>query len=71
MSRKEFLDQPARYQLRVKGILDSKWASWFDGFSIEHTPGETILTGQVMDQAALYGILAKIRDLGLTILSVK
>lgn len=71
MSKKNFLDRPAQYQICVKGLLNTKWASWFDGFYIEHTTGETILTGEVADQAALHGILSKIRDLGLIILCVK
>jgi hypothetical protein len=65
------LDQQAVYQIRVKGNLDQKWSPWFDGFAI--TPqanDETILTGPVADQAALHGLLAKIRDLGLPLLSV-
>jgi len=60
------------YHIKVKGVLDSKWADWFNGLSI--TPvetGETLLTGPVDDQAALHGVLAKIRDLGLTLLSVE
>jgi len=71
MSNKDFLGQPARYKIRVKGLLDTKWVSWFDGFSIEHKSTETIFTGQVSDQSALHGILSRIRDLGLLILSVK
>ena len=61
-----------KYRIKVKGTLDSKWADWFDGLSI--TPveqGETLLVGPIADQAALHGILAKIRDLGLTLLSVQ
>lgn len=71
MDKRVFRDQPAQYQIQIKGQLDTKWASWFDGFSIEHKTTETILTGQVIDQAALHGILARIRDLGLVILCVK
>jgi hypothetical protein len=65
------LDGQAVYQIKVKGILDSKWSDWFDGFAI--TPlvsGETLLTGPVADQAALHGLLNKIRDIGLPLLSV-
>lgn len=71
MGKEVFSDQSAQYQIRVKGLLDAKWASWFDGFTIEHKPAETALTGVVPDQAALHGILTRIRDLGLTILCVK
>ena len=65
-------DKPAIYEIRVKGILDSKWADWFDGFTIAPQPdGDTVLTGRVADQAALHGLLSKVRDLGLPLLSVK
>ncbi len=60
------------YQIKVNGKLDSKWKDWFDGFVIVPQPGEeTLLSGTVADQAALYGLLAKIRDLGLPLISVK
>ena len=65
-------DKSSRYQIRLKGILDSQWSDWFDGFSI--TPDSdknTLLDGEVPDQATLHGILAKIRDLGLTLLSLE
>ncbi len=64
-------DKQATYQIRVKGNLDRKWSDWFDGFTV--TPqanGETLMTGPVADQSALHGLLAKIRDLGLPLLSV-
>ena len=65
-------DKPAIYEIRVKGILDSKWADWFDGFIIAPQPdGDSVLTGPVADQAALHGLLSKVRDLGLPLLSVK
>ena len=60
------------YEIRVKGNLDLRWSDWFDGFSI--TPvgdDETLLIGSVADQAALHGVLHKIRDLGLPLLSVQ
>ena len=65
-------DKQAIYQIRVKGNLDGKWSDWFDDFTV--TPqanGETLMTGPVADQSALHGLLAKIRDLGLPLLSVK
>jgi hypothetical protein len=65
-------DELASYQLRVKGNLDQKWSAWFDGFTI--TPqanGVTLLTGPVADQTALHGLMGKIRDLGLPLLSVR
>ena len=65
-------DKRAIYQIRVKGNLDMKWSDWFDGLSIiPQTDDETLLTGPVADQSALHGLLAKIRDLGLPLLSVK
>jgi len=64
-------DQPARYQIRILGALDQSWSEWFDGFTISQQNGETLLVGQVLDQAALHGILAKINDLGLSIISVE
>lgn len=59
------------YQIVVKGYLDSEWSDWFDGLSITLAEnGETILSGPVIDQTALHGILIKIRDLGLPLLSL-
>lgn len=72
MTNKRKRDQQRIYQIRVGENLDRKWSDWFDGFTI--TPqanDETLLTGQVADQAALHGILGKIRDLGLPLLSVR
>jgi hypothetical protein len=60
------------YSIRVKGYLDPERSSWFDGLAIIHTTdGETILSGPIADQAALHGVLVKIRDLGLSLLEVK
>jgi hypothetical protein len=60
------------YQIKVKGNLDERWSDWFDGFTITYpSEDETLLRGRVVDQAALHGILAKIRDLGLSLLSVE
>jgi hypothetical protein len=59
------------YQIRVRGYLDREWAAWFDGLAITHAEdGDTVLDGPVADQAALHGLLAKIRDLGLSLVSV-
>jgi hypothetical protein len=64
-------DQPRVYHIRVKGILDNKWSDWFNGLAIlPQVNGETLLTGPVPDQAALYGLLNKLRDTGLTLLSI-
>ena len=60
-----------RYQIRVKGHLSSDWSDWFDGFTITNgEDGETLLCGLIVDQAALYGLLNKISNLGLPLLSV-
>jgi len=66
------LNKPAVYQIRVQANLDLKWSDWFDGFTITRLGNsETSLTGMVTDQAALHGLLGKIRDLGLPLLLVK
>ncbi len=60
-----------RYVIRVKGHLDTFWQDWFDNLLITHErDGTTLLSGQIRDQAALYGILIKMRDLGLTLLEL-
>ena len=59
------------YQIRVNGHLDSRWSDWFDGFRIMYCAEDTVLSGCVPDQAALHGILEKIRDLGLTLVLVE
>jgi hypothetical protein len=62
---------PAEYLIRVRGHLDARWSAWFDGLAITHEPGgDTTLAGPVADKAALYGLLARARDLGLTLLAV-
>lgn len=60
-----------RYQIHIRGKLDPMWSEWFAGFAITHTNGETVLEGAVADQSALYGILAKLHDLGLTLIRVE
>jgi len=61
-----------RYVIRVKGHLDPFWQDWFDHLSITHqSDGTTLLSGPIRDQAALYGLLIKMRDLGLTLLSLE
>ena len=63
-------NQPAVYQIRIKGHLGPQWADWFGGLSITlEDDGETLLTGPVVDQAALYGLLRKVRDLGMPLIS--
>lgn len=61
---------PIHYEIRVEGCLSEQWADWFDGLTITHEAGETLLTGPLTDQASLYGLLKKVRDLGLSLLSV-
>lgn len=59
------------YQIRLKGHLGGQWSDWFEGLTITlEESGETLLTGPVVDQAALHGLLKKVRDLGLPLLSV-
>jgi hypothetical protein len=63
--------QPAVYQIRVQGHLGPQWTDWFEGLTItQDEDGETLLTGPVVDQAALYALLRRVRDLGLPLLSV-
>jgi hypothetical protein len=60
-----------RYEIRLKGRLDSSWAEWLRGMSLTHaSDGTTVLVGPVVDQAALHGLLQKLRDLGITLISV-
>jgi hypothetical protein len=62
---------PGWYEIRLKGRLDTRWAAWFDGLTLTHgSDGTTLIHGPVADQAALYGLLQKTRDLGLPLISV-
>ena len=59
------------YQIRLKGQLDSQWTDWFEGLTITlEDNGDTLLTGPVIDQAALHGLLKKVRDLGVPLISI-
>ena len=62
---------PAQYEIRVAGVLDGRWAAWFDGLQIRGQGEETVICGLVADQPALHGLLTKIRDLGLCLISVR
>jgi len=60
-----------RYEIRLKGHLETRWAAWFDGLSLTNeSDGTTLIQGPVVDQAALYGLLQKMRDVGLPLVSV-
>jgi hypothetical protein len=63
-------DQPMVYQIKIKGHLVPQWTDWFEGLTITLEDGNTLLTGTVIDQAALHGLLKKVRDLGMPLLSV-
>jgi len=64
-------NQPLCYEIRVRGHLNDRWAEWLEGLTITlEEDGNTLLTGPVIDQAALYGLLKKVRDLGLPLVSV-
>ena len=64
-------DRPGRYEIRLKGRLDARWAAWFDGLTVTpDSDGTTVIGGPVADQAALHGLLQKTRDLGLPLISV-
>jgi len=63
--------QPGHYEIRLAGHLDQRWAEWFDGLTLTHqSDGTTLLHGPVVDQAALHGLLQKVRDLALPLVSV-
>ena len=63
--------QAGQYEIRIEGHLDARWTAWFDGLALTHEPdGTTVLHGPVVDQAALHGLLQKVRDLGLPLVSV-
>lgn len=66
-------ERSTRYEIRIEGLLEERWSVWFDGLQIASQPssGVTVIAGQVADQAALHGLLAKIRDLGLPLILVR
>lgn len=62
---------PATYEIRVEGALDARWAAWFDGLHVTSDGAQTTIRGPLPDQSALHGVLVKIRDLGLSLISVR
>jgi len=64
-------NQSQVYVIRIKGILDPQWRLWFDDMSVVDSDNETVISGPVADQAALHGLLGKIRDLGLQIIDMR
>ena len=62
---------PARYEIRVVGVLDSRWSAWFNSLQISGQDEETVICGLLADQPALHGLLTKVRDLGLCLISVR
>ena len=62
---------PARYEIRVDGVLDDGWVDWFGGLQVSSDGAQTVILGLLADQPALHGVLAKIRDLGLCLISVR
>lgn len=65
------MGEAGRYEIRVKGHLDARWVAWFDGMALSHDgDGTTLIHGHVLDQAALHGLLGKVRDVGLPLVSV-
>ena len=61
----------SRYEIRVKGILDGRWTAWFEDLQVSSDGEETVISGPIADQAALHGLLTKVRDLGLVLISVR
>jgi hypothetical protein len=63
--------EAGRYEIRLTGHLDARWAAWFDGLTVTHgRDGTTVLSGPIADQAALHGVIQRVRDLGLPLVSV-
>ena len=64
-------DDTSEYEIRVEGHLDARWSAWFDGLRLTHeSDGTTVISGPVVDQAALHGLLQKLRDVGMPLVSI-
>ena len=70
MKKQETWHGPAHYQIKVKGLLGNQWTEWFEGMTIKSKGNITTITGKVVDQSALHGLLVRVRDLGLPLISV-
>jgi len=70
LTQKTDSNEPLTYEVRIKSHLDADWADWLGGLTLTLDEGDTLLTGPTLDQAALYGLLKKVRDAGLTLISV-
>ncbi len=70
-TRKPEHDEGGQYEIRIHGHLDDRWTGWFEGMTLTHEQnGDTLISGQVIDQAALFGLLRKVRDTGMQLVSV-
>ncbi len=61
----------AHYEIRIEGVLDERWTSWFEGLQVQSEGKQTVISGPLTDQPALHGVLVKVRDLGLCLISVR
>jgi hypothetical protein len=62
---------PARYEIRVEGVLDQRWTAWFEALQVTSEGSQTVISGPLPDQPALHGVLIKVRDLGMCLISVR
>jgi hypothetical protein len=62
---------PARYEIRAEGVLDKRWTAWFEGLQVTREGSQTVISGPLPDQPALHGVLIKVRDLGMCLISVR
>ncbi len=70
--KRKNVDEPAHYEIEVAEVIDARWSDWFGGLDLSQgDSGSTMIRGEIADQAALFGILYRIRDLGLTLISVQ